>query len=224
VAPLVEDLADRLGTQVSGEQAGTDVTTVMPALEAYLAEKGLQDDYLATLVTSPSLEQLSTWVRDGSGVALLLGFWEWQGDRWVYLGGHYVALAGVEPANRLVAVSDPFRDAYEAGDVLLGRSPVTHPHPHDTDAHNDAQYVSQDAYPLLPAEGPGGAWALGEYVPFFSQDVRNFFGQNVAPDFRAYLGTFSGSAISTKLDYAVAVSLPSTSFTLYLPIIMKGAP
>jgi hypothetical protein len=223
VASLVEDLANRLGTQVSGEQLGTDISGVVPALEAYLTEKDLQDTYRVTLATSPSFDQLTTWVRDGSGAAVLLGFWEWQGDRWIYLGGHYVAIAGVEPANRLVAVSDPFRDAFEAGGVALGRSPVTHPYPHDTDVHNDAQFVSQDAYPLLPTEGPGGAWALGGYVLSY-QDVQNFFGQNVAPDYISYLGTFSGAAITAKLDYAVVVSLPPTSFALYLPIIMKGAP
>ncbi|MBM4432342.1 MAG: hypothetical protein FJ026_18640, partial [Chloroflexi bacterium] len=155
VVPLVNDLATRLGTNQTGGARGTDVDMMLPALQTYLAEKSLQNAYKVTLTASPSFDQLLSWVQSGKGVVLLLGFWEWQGDRWVYLGAHYVAVAGIEPVNRYLALSDPFRDAWEAREAVLGRSPVSHLYPHDAEMHNDAQYVSHDAYHMLTAEGPG---------------------------------------------------------------------
>jgi hypothetical protein len=176
-----------------------------------------------TLNTAPTFDQLYAWVQQADGIVLLLGFWEDQGDRWVYLGGHYVAVAGAEPFNRYVALSDPFRDAWEAGEALLGRSPVQHVHPHDADLHNDAQYVSHDAYPAVTAQGPGGGEALDGYVPAFA-GVPNFIAQNVPPAFEPYLDAYGGSpVISTKMDYALVISR-ARAYTLYLPVILKGRP
>jgi hypothetical protein len=221
VVPVVDDLATRLNTQTSGERPGTDVTSMVPALGTYLAEKNLQDTYTVTLNTAPTFDQLYAWVQQADGIVLLLGFWEDQGDRWVYLGGHYVAVAGAEPFNRYVALSDPFRDAWEAGEALLGRSPVQHVHPHDADLHNDAQYVSHDAYPAVTAQGPGGGEALDGYVPAFA-GVPNFIAQNVPPAFEPYLDAYGGSpVISTKMDYALVISR-ARAYTLYLPVILKG--
>jgi len=221
VAPLVNDLAVRLGTRQTGERPGTDIGAMLPALQAYLAEKTVQKAYTVTLTASPSFEQLLSWVQHGKGVVLLLGFWEWQGDRWVYLGAHYVAVAGMEPVNRYLALSDPFRDAWEARQAVLGRSPVHHLYPHEADVHNDAQYVSHDAYHILAAEGPGGVVALENYVPAFA-GVPNFLRQNVAAAFEPYLDNYGGSpVISAKIDYALALS--PASHSLYLPVIVKGA-
>ncbi len=223
VIPLVADLASRLNTQTTGVRPGTDVTSIVPALQGLLAGKGLQDTYSVNIDTAPSFEQLLTRVQNSNGVVLLLGFWENQGDRWVYLGGHYVAVAGAEPVNRYLAVSDPYRDAWEAGEAALGRSPAQHPSPHDADVHNDAQYVSHDAFRMLDTEGPGGVGALDNYVPAFA-GVPNFIGQNVAPEFETYLGEYGGSPVITaKIDYAVAISRQAGMFTLHLPIILKGA-
>ena len=223
VAPLVSDLASRMSTQTDGERPGTSILSLAPALQAYIAEKGLQDSHEATLIVSPTFEQLRSWVQRGDGVVLLLGFWEYQGDRWVYLGGHYVAVAGTEPLNRYVGVCDPFRDAWEAGEALLGRTPVHHDYPHSADLHNDAQYVSQDAYRTVDGQGPGGAITLEGYVPAFS-GVPNFVGQNVPTAFESYLGPFGGSpVITTKVDFAIRVSRPVTLHHLFLPLIWKGA-
>jgi len=223
VVPVVNDLAARLDTHTSGERPGTDVSSLVPALQTYLEDIGLQDAYTVTMASSPSFGQLFTWVQKGSGVVLLLGFWEWQGDRWIYLGGHYVAVAGAEPVNRYIALSDPFRDAFEAGEAVLGRSPVTHAYPHGVDVHNDAQYVSQDAYRVVATEGPGGMWALNGYVhyPNAYHQVRNFIGQNVTPDLGSYRGDYEGAAITTKVDYAIVLSRKPDSYTLLLPIILK---
>jgi len=224
VIPLVNELAsclDTNGVRTGSEHLGTDVSDLASALRTYLADKDLQESYDVTMTALPSFEQLLTWVQGGDVVVLLLGFWEWQGDRWVYLGGHYVAVAGAEPVNRFVAISDPFRDAFEAGQVTTGRSPVPHPYPHEADVHNDAQYVSQDAYRVVETEGPGGTWALGDYVPAY-EDMQNFTGQNLALAFESYGDDYGGgSDIAAKVGYAIVVC--RRRYTLYLPIILKGA-
>jgi len=219
LVPLVNDLVTRLDT--NGAIAGTEASALVPALLSSLMDKGLQDTYAVTMAELPSFEQLHRWVRDRDGVVLLLGFWEWQGDRWVYLGGHYVAVAGVEPVNRYVAISDPFRDAWEAGEAVLGRSPVPHPYPHDVAVHNDVQYVSQDAYPAVAAEAPGGALALGSYV-LSHADVQNFFGQNMVAAFAPYQGLYGGASITAKISHALVISSKPTLYRLYLPVILKG--
>jgi len=223
VAPLVQDLATRLGTQRDGEAPGTDITAVVPALQAYIAARGLDDVHLTSLVAAPSFERIQGWVQQGDGVVLLLGFWEWQGDAWVYLGGHYVAVAGEEPLNRYLALSDPYRDAWEAGQAVLGRSPLRHAYPHDSVVHNDSTYVSQDAFRIIPASGPGGSIALEGYVPAFA-GVPNFAGQNVPPSFLGYLGAYSGSpVVTTKVDFAVVMSRQAMTNRLYLPVVWKRA-
>ena len=225
VVPLVNEFANRLdtnGMRTGAQHLGTDVSTLASALQTYVAEKGLQSTYSVTVTESPTFERLVTCLRRGHAVILLLGFWEWQGDIWVYLGGHYVAVAGVEPANGLVAISDPFGDAFEAGEIALGRSPVAHTYPHAPEVHNEARYVSQDAYLAVTTEGPGGMWALGNYAPAYEK-VQNFVGQNVVPAFESYRGDYGGAAITTKMDYAVIVSWEPTWRTLHLPIILKGA-
>jgi hypothetical protein len=220
VGPLVSDLAARLDTD--GAIPGTDVTTFAGALKEYLTDKGLKDAYSGGITASPSFTQLVAWVRRGDAVVLLLGFWEDQGDRWVYLGGHYVAVAGVEPANRFVAVSDPVRDAWEAGEAVLGRSPVPHAHhPEDAEVHNDARYVSHDAYRVVTTEGPGGTRALESYVLSYT-DVEGFFGQNMVAAFAPYQGFYGGAAITTKISHAMVISPKRTSFTVCLPAILKG--
>jgi len=59
--------------------------------------------------------------------------------------GHYVTCAGVNSTTLELLIADPWQDAHEAG-LVPGRSPVPHPYPHASNVHNDAQYVSHDAY------------------------------------------------------------------------------
>jgi hypothetical protein len=223
VIPLVGDLASRLNTKTGATQPGTRIANVVPALETYIAEKQLQDAHKATLIAAPTFNRLLSWVQQDDGVVLLLGFWEWQGDRWVYLGGHYVAVAGAEPMNRYLAISDPFRDAWEAGLSALGRSPMSHSYPHASNVHNDARDASHDAFRTITTEGPGGAIALEGYVPAFA-GVPNFIGQNVPSELEGYLGQYSGSPVITaKIDYAVRISRRVFAYALHLPLILKVA-
>jgi hypothetical protein len=221
VVPLVEAWAARLGTNSS--IAGTALSAFEPALRGFLLAEGLEDDYGVTIVASPSFEQLESWVMGGDGVVLLLGFWEEQGaDEWAYLGGHYVALDCVEPANRFVALSDPFRDAWEAGEAALGFSPVQHAFPHTAEVHNDTQYLSHDGYRVVAARGPGGIAALEGYLSDQAH-LGNFFEQNRAAAFEPYFGAYAGPVanVQATVDYAIVLSEP-VLFRLFLPIILKG--
>jgi hypothetical protein len=222
VVPLVNDLAQRLdtnGVRTGGQHLGTTPSELVTALQDYLVDKGQQSDYAVALLQSPTLERLLGLAARGDGVVLYLGLWEDQGGgAWVYLGGHYAALAGAEPLNRLLAVSDPLRDAFEAGETPLGRTLNHHLYPHAADVHNEAQYVSQDAYhvvSLAVPEGRGAALALDDYP-----SLEALIGQNSASEFEAYAGYYGGGVIHAKLEYAIALS---RSNTLFLPIILRRA-
>ena len=221
VVPLAQEWAARLGTNHT--IVGTTLAAFEPALQSFLLAQGLEDDYEVTLVASPSFEQLESWVTHRDGVVLLLGFWEEQGlDQWVYLGGHYVALDCVEPLNRFVALSDPFRDAWGAGEAVMGFSPVQHPYPHAADIHNDTQYVSHDGYRLVAARGPGAVAALEGYLGEQAH-LDDFLEQNRVAAFEPYFGVYAGPVanVQTTVDYAIVLS-GSKAFRLFLPIILKG--
>jgi hypothetical protein len=194
---------------------------VLPALQAYLTELGLEDAYTLALIEGPTFEQLHRWVQRDAGVVLLLGFWEDQGDQWAYLGAHYAAVAGVEPLNRFLALSDPFRDGWEAGECVMGESPAPHLYPHGAEVHNNAQYASHDAYRTVLAVGSGGTVALDSYLPPFV-GVPNFAGQNVAQAYRDQFARYSGSLVYTKVDYAIVIAR-YLGHNLHLPMIVKEA-
>ena len=113
VPPLVADLAAKTNTNTG--KPGTDLNDLVTGLNAYLDAKGLADAYDVTLRRSPSFD----WVRDAAKqneqVLLLLGFWELQPGGWKRLGGHYVAVAGVDCTGDQIALSDPFRNSAEFG-------------------------------------------------------------------------------------------------------------
>ena len=220
IVSLVTDLAGRLdtnGVRTHNPHLGTDLSTLLPVLRGYLGAVRLEFAYTLTLVPSPSIEQLLLWAQGADGVVLYLGLWEDQGaGKWVYQGGHYVALAGADPLNHMLAISDPRRDAFEQGETL-GRSPASHLHvaPHGTDVHNDAQYVSQDAYRAVASTGPDQALALESYT---ASD--GWIGQNFASEFQRYADVYSGAGLQAKVDYALVLSRQTM---VYLSVILKLA-
>jgi hypothetical protein len=85
---------------------------------------------------------------------LLLRFWiDDPASGWIPVyeiggeGGHYVTCAGVNSTTFELLICDPWIDAFELGH-RPGRMPVPHPAHGDPTIHNDAQYVSHDAYPV----------------------------------------------------------------------------
>ncbi len=223
VVPFVNDLAARLdtnGAQSGQPHLGTDISAIVPALQDYLMQQGLLSRYAIRLVRWPSFEQLVGWIRQGDSVIVYLGLWQDQGAQWIYFGGHYAAVAGAEPANQLLALCDPLRDAYEAHLMAQGREGAAHDYPHAHDVHNDVRYVSQDAYAIGAPSRPGGAAILRDYgfVGEGQPDHLAFMvGQNPAAELEALWGEYSGGGGEAELNYAVVVSC----YRLYLPVILR---
>ncbi|HIQ05534.1 MAG TPA: DUF11 domain-containing protein, partial [Anaerolineae bacterium] len=99
VPPFIEDLAARFGTDTGGI-LGTDIISMTEAVKAYLAERGLLDDYTVELRPYPEPEWLGREILRSEDVILLLSFYQCtQGDpfwceEFEWLGGHYVTAAG----------------------------------------------------------------------------------------------------------------------------------
>jgi hypothetical protein len=214
VDPFVRDLASRMdtdGQRTGVAHLGTNVEDMHVAINYYIAEKGFQGRFYAHLERSPDFEWIEAEIERCQDVVLLLGFWQLQGTdpthagggEWVRIGGHYVTCAGVNSAERLLGVSDPYWDNAEAGGA--GVVPVTHTYPHNASVHNDAQYVSHDIYRVVDSDSPGGEWALEDYAS--GKDVSNFEGRNWASDLLTYQGDYDPDLpVHVEIDYAVAVS------------------
>lgn len=219
VAPLVNALADLIDTdgQRTGQLiVGTDPSNLEPGLKAHLLGQGAASRYSLTVIDAPDLPELLHAVDAGDGVVLVLGFWEDQGDRWAYLGGHYVSLAGIDAQNRLVAISDPLRDAYEAGKVAEGRCPASHSFPHDGASHNNVRYVSHDAYSVV--QDGSGVWTLPGYSDAGNMEAA--LGQNIDRRYIDDVAGYSGAAIVARIHSALVVK---DGYQVYLPCTLRLA-
>jgi hypothetical protein len=123
-------------------------------------------------VNQPEFRYIEQEVERCQDVVLSIGYWFWTGSTWYREDGHFVTVAGVDSQDLKVAISDPIRDAFENGLIAEGRIPIPHPHippepPYTT--HNNAAYVSQDIYSVVPVPpvppGLPGIWALANFPP-----------------------------------------------------------
>ena len=216
VAPLVDDLAALMGTTA---EAGTTPAGLAAGITQFIADAGLATSYTVTPQKAPGFAWVGDEVRRSEDVILLIGFWQESvsGRPPSRVGGHYVTVSGADLANGSVAISDPYRNAAEAGGagrVLPGAHADLHPAPGaagDT-VHNDAQYISADAYPSIATTLPGGVWALGGYLPadpaVSCVEVSTFAGRNLPAEFAAQQAACDpqGGALWATVEYAVAVS------------------
>ncbi|MFA5374767.1 MAG: hypothetical protein WC455_03300 [Dehalococcoidia bacterium] len=213
VIPFVDDLAMRMdtdGQKTGDDHAGTYIEDMEDAINQYLIDKGLDDEYYVHVVKSPEFDWIAGEIKRCQDVVLLLGFWQLQTDpthdsqgEWVRVGGHYVTCAGVNTDTSQLGVSDPYRDNAEAGNP--GRVPAAHTYPHNSSVHNDAQYVSHDIFNISESDSPGGLWKFDSYADGF--DVANFVGQNWAADLMNYQGAYNANLpVQVEIDYAIAVS------------------
>ncbi|MEA1958519.1 MAG: hypothetical protein U9N44_02440 [Chloroflexota bacterium] len=213
VIPFVDDLAGRMDTdgQTSGDgHFGTTVEDMAAAINQYLIDKDLDDEFYVHVVKSPKFDWIAGEIERCQDVVLLLGFWQLQTDPthggqgdWVRVGGHYVTCAGVNSDTTQLGVSDPYRDNAEAGGA--GVVPVAHAYPHNASVHNDAQYVSHDIFDISQSDSPGGLWKFDGYADDI--DVANFEGQNWAEDLIYFEGEYDPDLpVQTEIDYAIAVS------------------
>jgi hypothetical protein len=157
VDPLVRNLAwlmDTDGQQSGDGHIGTRWTDMDAGLHQYLMQTGTNGIFDVHSMIFPEFEWVEYEIERCQDVVLFLEFWRWNGMGWDKLydnpsleSGHFVTCAGVNSSTTELLISDPYQDAFEAGTAPRGgRSPVAHPYPHPPMIHNDAQFVSQDAY------------------------------------------------------------------------------
>jgi hypothetical protein len=182
VAGLVANLANLMDTdgQVSHDgHSGTRWTDIQKGIQQYLAQQGITGMFEVHNSSFPDLAWIDNETEKCQDVELCLEFWQWNGTGWTNTtvtepslrNGHCVTCAGVNITMSQLLVSDPYQDAYEAG-TAPGRSPFLHAYPHNTAIHNDARFVSQDAYtaapfspnPPKPPGYPDTVWELQGYL------------------------------------------------------------
>jgi len=226
VIPFVSDLAWYFDTDGQRTNSvawmGTEVHTMSYGLQWYLyggnpawvpsphgpRYGSYYDDYHVQLVKMPTFEWVEEEVERSEDVVLLLGFWQWQTDQWVRLGGHYVTVPGINSDDLQIAFSDPFFDNAEAGGpgrVLSGTLIPHTPIPgHGAGVHNDAGNVSHDIYTVtLDVHSPSGLWEIEDY-PYVPGQFRE---QNCPLEFEKYQGDPTvGPSIYTEVEYALAMS------------------
>jgi len=210
VIPLVDDLANNYFGTNQGGILGTNVISMFHGTQRYLRDHGLWDDYVVTLVISPSFQWVAEEVQRSEDVILLLGFWQQDMlGTWHRVGGHFVSVAGIDLGGMTpprIAFSDPLIDNAETGGpgrVLSGTLIPHQPIPgHPSNVHNDAGNVSHDVYVVVPTNSPGGTWGP-ELYPWEKLEAN--FGANPHPEFptEPYL---SGLPIQVEVEFALAVS------------------
>mgnify|MGYP000411161115 CR=1 FL=1 len=157
-------------------QNGTYVDSMQAGIDHYLRMMRIDDLLYEHTIYRPTFETIESEIERCQDVTLLIGFWvirdifpvgpdQWM-VTWARTGGHYVTAAGVNSQQRLIGISDPRFDNFEAGvcnGILRG---INHNHPA---GHNDGVSASHDIYnvnSIMPCS-PGGLWELEH--PFWHQ-------------------------------------------------------
>jgi len=209
---LVEDLAllmDTNGQRFGHMHCGTEVHEMTMALNEYIYRQGLDWKFYVHLQKAPDFFWIAEEIKKCQDVVLLLGFWQgYPGPGpWWRVGGHYVTCAGVNPANMMLAISDPYIDNAEMGGAGRVIPPAPHPHTGPPErVHNDAAYVSHDSYTVGQSPSPGGPFGFYDYPAEYVID--NFDScQNTPDEFIQLDGEYiPGLPIYTEIEYAVVTS------------------
>ena len=186
VDPLVRNLAWLMDTDDQQPpfdgHSGTRWQDMESGISQYLVQQGVPGMFEVHSGEFPEFEWIENETERCQDVVLFLEFWSWTGLTWQPLydnpsleSGHFVTCAGVNSTSLELLISDPYWDAFESQINPKGRSPVPHVYPHPTALHNDAQFVSQDAYqasnytgpPQLPPSPYGvPVWELVNYLQY----------------------------------------------------------
>lgn len=188
VAGLVTNLAvlmDTDGIRTGDHHVGTRLTDIQTGIQQYLIQQGVANLFEVHNFSFPDFAWIDTETQKCQDVELFLEFWQQTGPGWTNLTisnpslefGHCVTCAGSNVTTSQLLICDPYQDAYEAGSTS-GRAPVMHAYPHNSGVHNDAQYVSQDAYTVAPVPlggppppgYPGIVWELQGYLQTLGYD------------------------------------------------------
>jgi uncharacterized repeat protein (TIGR01451 family) len=218
VPPLVEDLAAKVET----DSGGTDLEDMVGGLEHYIQAQGLEGHLAVEKVRGPSYRWIFDDLQENDTfMLLLLGFWQKVDDEWVRVGGHWVGATCFEPYAESVQLVDPLLDEATLGfpGWEYGGVPPTYT------MHNDAQFVSYDAYHYVDTEVPGAQWMLEQYAHAdLMQVVRNSLGQNYGCLLEPYRGEYQeGQVIRVAIDYAVAIRAGARCY-VGMPTPTPGTP
>jgi hypothetical protein len=184
VDPLTRNLAwwmDTDGQRTGDQHIGTHWQGMVFGIQQYLILQGVAGIFEVHHGEFPEFEWIEYEIERCQDVVLFLEFYQLAGEVWIPLfdnpsleAGHFVTCAGVNSTTFELLISDPYQDAHENG--FPGRSPVAHPPHVDPTVHNNAQYVSQDAYgatlwmgPPSPY-GPIPVWELVGYLQSMGYD------------------------------------------------------
>jgi hypothetical protein len=201
------DFADTLTRYFQTDSTGTEVHQMKAGIDNLLNDLGISTLY-SGIWSAPDFYEMRDSLRVSQTVALLLGFWWWDGTNWWREGGQFVTLAGVKSQSLKIAVSDPSRDAAEYGWPGRVRPPDHPPAPHADTLHNDFQYVSQDIYRSQLSSSPPGNphWQLNDYLEQDPEFPRQFTGTNIPTEFLSYNQSAPpGTSYVTVVEYAVMI-------------------
>lgn len=236
IAPLVEDLAARSGTNGTrdGDEArGTQWESLVTAARDYVSDRGLAPAYDLDSRLEPDGEWLAAVANRGGTTVLLLGVWEHQEGTWKRVGGHYAAMAGAAAGSgglelgsgaggprgaapsgttggAWLALADPLADTAAFGGY--GRAEPADASSHGCrDAprgHDDAAAVSHDRYELYSVPGlPGGRRALlGYFTPETAGDAAAFQGQNWALALAEHEAQWRRGTVAMAVDAGLAIA------------------
>ncbi len=212
LGPLVEDLAFRLdtdGRRSSRAVRGTAWEGLTAGIAAYVEGRRLGRAYAIETAEAPG----AAWLRDraarGAGIVVLVGVWESQPGGWRWVGGHYVAVAGVATAADAVGLADPLGDA--AGLGAPGRATPAGADAHSCRtaprAHDDAAVVSHDAFGLAADPAlPGGRMVLaGYFTPENAGEAAAFQALNPSAATAAHAGVWQHGPVVMAIDAALAL-------------------
>jgi len=164
---LVRSLAHLMNTDglnTGHDHSGTRYTDIQPGIQAYLNQQGVASMFEVHNQSFPDFPWIDNETEQCQGVEICLEFWHIDPTtgNWANYttdenlnNGHCIACAGANATADQILISDPYLDAYEAGNAP-GRSPVPEAYPHPAASHNDTRYVSQDAYTVVPFVFPPG--------------------------------------------------------------------
>ncbi len=215
VDPLVRNLAflmDTDGIRTGDGHTGTRWNDAVNGIRQYLIQQGVAGMFEVHDVAFPTFAWIENETEVCQDVEISLEFWRFTGI-WQKLYdnpslelGHTVTCAGVNSTASELLISDPWQDAFEAGTDLKGRSPVPHAYPHASPVHNDAQYVSQDAYQVAP-------WNIQPPPPGYPPTVYELVGYLQTMGYDPTYHAFINAAVATSPAgvHDVAVTNVTTS-------------
>jgi hypothetical protein len=203
----IPDFADTLTRYFQTDSAGTEVHQMKAGIDNLLSDFGISSLY-SGIWAAPGFYEIQDSLRVSQTMALLLGFWWWDGTNWLREGGQFVTLSGVKSQSLKIALSDPSKDAAEYDWPGRVRPPDHPPAPHADTLHNDFQFVSHDIYQSQLSSSPPGNphWQLNDYLESDAEFPRQFTGMNAPTEFISYYQPAPPStSFVTVVEYTVMI-------------------